>query len=88
MDSMKKCNARIQKRIRNNERTNLWELFQSRCESMGSVTDHQLSASDWHQIMLPGFSESQFGVFGSESDTTGLESSWLFVIVAGVEEVG
>lgn len=38
--------------------------------------------------MLPGFSESQFGGFGSESDTTGLESSWLFVMVAGVEEVG
>lgn len=38
--------------------------------------------------MLPGFSESQFGVFGSESDTIGLESSWLVVVVAGVEEVG
>lgn len=38
--------------------------------------------------MLPGFSLSQFGVFGSESDTTGLESSSLFVAVAGVEEIG
>jgi len=37
---------------------------------------------------LPGFSASQFEVFGSEFDVTGPEASWLFVLVAASEEVG